>query len=177
MLSQSTSRRAWKYTMSDYVRDIRKKIGSGLLFLQAASVLAFDDEGRVLLGQSVGGDWSTIGGAIEPGELPADAAVREFWEEAGALVSIVRVLGVFGGPEFFVIYPDGNQIAYTSIAFEARIISGQPKPDDIEFGKLGWFCADEIERLPMTANNRVVVRLAMAGREQPVHQAPTWRPS
>jgi len=162
--------------MSSYAGKIRAKIGAELLFLQAASVLAFDDDGRVLLGQGRNGMWATIGGAIEPGESPADAAVREFWEEAGALVSIVRVLGVFFGPEFFVTYPDGNQVAYTAIAFEARIISGEVKPDNVELGKLAWFTAEEAERLPMTPPNRIVTQLAMAGRDKPVHQEPRWRP-
>lgn len=163
--------------MSDYVTDIRRKIGSDLLFMQAASVLAFDEASRVLLGQSPRGTWSTIGGAIEPGERPADAAVREFWEEAGALVSIVRLLGVFGGPEFLVTYPDGNKVAYTSIAFEARIVSGELRPDNVELGKLAWFAAEEVDQLPMTANNRIVTQLAMNGRKQPIHQQPTWRPA
>jgi 8-oxo-dGTP pyrophosphatase MutT (NUDIX family) len=102
--------------MSDYVADIRARIGHELSFLQAASVLAFDERDRVLLGRDADGPWSTIEGAIEPGETPADAAVREFGEEAHALVSIVRVLGVFGGPEFVATYPNGDRIAWTSIA-------------------------------------------------------------
>jgi 8-oxo-dGTP pyrophosphatase MutT (NUDIX family) len=162
--------------MSNYVSSIRSKIGTELLFLSGASVFAFDDQGRVLLGQEPGGMWSSIGGAIEPGERPADAAVREFWEEAGALVEIVRVLGVFGGPEFFHTYANGDRVIYTSMAFEAKIVSGELKHDDLEFGRLAWFTAGEIEDLPMRQANRIVARAAIAGRERPVHQPATWRP-
>jgi 8-oxo-dGTP pyrophosphatase MutT (NUDIX family) len=154
----------------DYVQKIRQKIGHDLLMLQGASVLAFDDAGRVLLGQSAQGIWSTIGGAIEPGESPAEAAVREFWEEAGALIHVVRVLGVFGGPEFFTTYPNGDEVAYTSIAFEARVISGALRPDQNEMTKLEWFHSSEVDALQMTAANRIVLTMALAGRTHPIHR-------
>jgi 8-oxo-dGTP pyrophosphatase MutT (NUDIX family) len=163
--------------MSDYVQSMRARIGHDMLFLQAASVLAFDDSGRVLLGRSATGLWSTIGGAIEPGETPADAAVREFWEETGALVSIVRVLGVFGGPEFFGDYPNGDRIAWTSIAFEARIIAGEVRPDHIELDQLSWFAPEAVPELPMSPASRIVTLQALGGRSTPIHQAPTWRPA
>ena len=34
---------------------------------------------------------------IEPGETPANAAVRETWEETGLIVALTRIVGVFGG--------------------------------------------------------------------------------
>ena len=34
-----------------------------------------------------------VKGTVEPGEAPADAAVREMWEEAGIRVRVVRPLG------------------------------------------------------------------------------------
>jgi 8-oxo-dGTP pyrophosphatase MutT (NUDIX family) len=162
--------------VSDYVASIRARTGHDLLFLQAASVLAFDEAGRVLLGRGAQGLWATIGGSIEPGETPADAAVREFFEEAGALVSIERVLGVFGGPEFFGTYPNGDRIAWTSIAFEARIVSGELKPDRIELEALTWFPPAAIAALPMSPANRIVALGALVGRATPAYQPPTWRP-
>lgn len=35
--------------------------------------------------------WITPGGGIEPGESPAEAAVREFWEETGLAVDVASV--------------------------------------------------------------------------------------
>ena len=58
---------------------------------RTARVMVFDPEGRVLLirceVRRLDGDefvfWLTPGGEIEPGEEPADAAVRELREELG----------------------------------------------------------------------------------------------
>lgn len=62
------------------------------------SVHLFDERGRLLLVQQAEtGYWSTPGGAVELGETPADAAVREAWEETGLLVEPVALIGVFGG--------------------------------------------------------------------------------
>ena len=59
------------------------------------------------------GSWAVPGGAIDPNELPAEAAVRECWEETGVLVEPIRITGVFGGPEFLIKYPNGDVTYYT----------------------------------------------------------------
>ena len=100
-------------SMSDYVRGLRTQIGSSLLHMPSVSTALFDTEDRLLLAQQAGSSlWMTVGGAIEPDESPSDAAVREMWEETGPHVVPVRVLGVFGGREFRVSYPNGDKAAY-----------------------------------------------------------------
>src|SRR5450755_1177401 len=99
---------------SGYVARIREKIGNDLLMLHAVSVFVFDSEGRFLMAQQNGHDnWVTIGGAVEVDETPANAAVRECWEETGMLVRPTRVLGVFGGPDLRIAYGNGDVVAYT----------------------------------------------------------------
>ena len=74
--------------MSEYVRDLRAKIGTTVLEIPTVAVLTFDQSDRVLLVRHVeGNDWTTPGGMIEPYELPSNAAVREMWEETGLHVS------------------------------------------------------------------------------------------
>ena len=85
--------------MSEYMRELRGKLGRRLLELPAVSVVTRDDEGRVLLVQHENGlVWVTPGGAVEPNEAPADSAVLEMWEETGLEVELVRIVGVCGGP-------------------------------------------------------------------------------
>ena len=89
---------------SPHVRAIRSKIGNDLLVLPSVAIMLFDRRKRLLLAQDVAsGFWMTVGGAIEPDETPADAAVRECWEETGLLVEPTGLLGVFGGPGFRVV--------------------------------------------------------------------------
>lgn len=44
----------------------------------------------------------TVGGAVDPGESPKEAAIREAREEIGVEVRLGRLIDVVGGPEFEV---------------------------------------------------------------------------
>ncbi|HSV16276.1 MAG TPA: NUDIX domain-containing protein [Tepidisphaeraceae bacterium] len=85
---------------SEFIRNIRQKIGHDLLHLVGVSGVVITDDRRVLLVKSkeVLG-WMPIGGMIEPGEEPADAVVREIHEETSVEVVPERLVGVFDGPE------------------------------------------------------------------------------
>lgn len=160
-----------------YVARIREKIGSDLLMLHAVSILVFDAEGRVLLAQPRGADiWITVGGGVEIDETPAEAAMREFWEETGAQVRITRVLGVFGGPDFRVTYPNGDAVAYTSVAFEGELVSGIPAPDGDELAQLAWFSPDEIRAAKMADGMRRLLLNCVKSRSEPYFEPAAWEP-
>src|SRR5438105_15883534 len=101
---------------SSYIQALRKKIGHDLLLLPAVSAIIFNDRGEVLLHQSSDdGRWYLIGGAMDPGENPADACVREVREETGLIVVPDRLVGVYTSPT--VVYPNGDRVTYVGIAF------------------------------------------------------------
>ena len=60
--------------------------------------------------------WTLPGGGLEAGETPAEAAVREVWEETGLRVKVVRLLweGIYGhggrtSPEHcFLVAPEAG---------------------------------------------------------------------
>ncbi len=163
---------------SPYIRDLRAKIGTDLLMMPSAGALLFDEEGRLLLAKSATIDlWMVIGGAIDPGETPADAAVRECWEEAGVLVEPVRLIGVFGGPGFGFTYENGDRVAFIITAFEVCHVSGTPRADGVEASELRYVTAEEASALPMAPHTRDVVACAFARGADACFAPATWTPA
>jgi 8-oxo-dGTP pyrophosphatase MutT (NUDIX family) len=163
--------------MSQYVRALRAKVGHDLLLLQSVTVIVFDRDGNLLLARDAdSGLWMTIGGAIDPDEVPADAAVRECWEETGLLVEPTRLLGVFGGPQFRITYPNGDAVSYIATMFEAKRISGELRPDGLEAGAVRFVTPDEATALPMGAWTREMVRRAFESRASPYFSRASWTP-
>ncbi|MBP0661747.1 NUDIX domain-containing protein, partial [Mycobacterium tuberculosis] len=66
----------------DFVLELRKHVGSAPLWLAGATAVIRDpDAARVLLvRRSDNGWWTPVTGIVDPGEHPADAAVREAHE-------------------------------------------------------------------------------------------------
>ena len=74
----------------------------------------------------------------------------ECFEETGLLVKPVRIIGVFGGPEFLIRYPNGDVTYYTTVAFEASIVGGSLKADGHEIARLSYFTQTECGALALT---------------------------
>lgn len=144
--------------VSAYIAGIRARIGSDLLLTPAAGIALFDDEGRVLLARHVhSGHWGTLGGGIEPGESPREAAVREFREESGLLVQECELIGAYGGPEFLIRYANGDLTAYITVLYGARRASGTLRLQADELHEVDWFDQDEA----MAANLSTEMRLML----------------
>jgi len=163
--------------MSPYVRGLRAKIGTDLLEVPTVSVIVLDAHERVLLVRHVEGNlWTTPGGMIEPLEVPADAAVRETYEETGLHVELTRILGVFGGPLFRAAYSNGDQISFVSTVFAARPLGGMLKHDGEETLEVRYFARDELPALPTKRHVPPVLALAYDGAAPAHFEPPTWTP-
>jgi 8-oxo-dGTP pyrophosphatase MutT (NUDIX family) len=164
--------------MSEYVRRLREKIGTTVLEVPTVSILALDDRERVLLVRHVeGNDWTTPGGMIEPYETPADAAVREMWEETGLYVELTRVIGVFGGDLCSSTYSNGDKMAWVSTLFGARPIRGALKPDGEETLEACYFDRTEIGEIRCKPHVKLFLDAAFPPRREAYFQQPTWRPN
>jgi 8-oxo-dGTP pyrophosphatase MutT (NUDIX family) len=144
--------------MSEYVRALREKIGTDFLLVPSAAVAIRDDAGRVLLVQHVEGRWQLPGGAIDPLEDPRTAAARECLEEAGVVVTVGAVLGVFGGDGFEITYRNGDRLGFVPILFAGELVDGEPHPDGDETQDVAWFSLEEAAQLEMHPATRELLR-------------------
>ena len=163
--------------ISDYLRDLRSKVGTALLHVPSVTALVFDRDDRVLLVRhSNGGVWVTPGGAIDPDEAPQDAVVREVWEETGLSVEPVHLRGVFGGPEFRVTYANGDVTSYVMAAFECRYVAGELCVDDDEVTEARYVAASELSTVELSAWAKIVLP-PLTQTERTTWIPPvTWRP-
>lgn len=82
-------------------------------------------------------------GAIELGETPEEAVVREVWEETELKVQVKKQKGVFGGEKYRHTYPNGDEVEYIIVVFECEVSGGELKSIDGESLKLKYFPLSE----------------------------------
>jgi 8-oxo-dGTP pyrophosphatase MutT (NUDIX family) len=151
--------------MSAYVRRLREQVGHDLLFWPSVAVLIRDLDGRILLVRHVEGRWTFPAGAMDPGETPAEAARREAREEASIEIEPLRIVGVFGGyPDFRMTYPNGDEVAWVTTLFEARIIDGVAQPGDDETAEVRWVTIEEALDLGIAPSGRHMLECVQEGR-------------
>jgi len=163
--------------MSEYIRGLRERIGTTVLEVPTVSVLVFDAQQRVLLVRHAeGNDWTTPGGMIEPYETPADAALRETWEETGLLVELGGIVGVFGGDVCTSTYANGDEVAWVATVFRATRFSGELRPDGEETLETRFVHRADIESLRCKPHARMFVDAGYSSSSHAQFQEPTWRP-
>ena len=96
--------------ISTYYKQIREKVGSDLIFMPSVAAIIKNEQGEILFQYPGGEFWSLPAGAIEPGETPEEAVVREVWEETGLRVQVKEIKGIFGGKDFRHTYSNGDQV-------------------------------------------------------------------
>jgi mutator protein MutT len=134
--------------ISDYMKTLREKVGTGLVQMPCAAAV-IRRHGRILLQRREDdGRWGLPGGAIDPGEAPAQALVREVYEEVGLRVRPLRLLGVFGGfPAFRHVYPNGDEVHLVISVFDCAVSGGELACRDGEATELRYFAVEEVARL------------------------------
>ncbi len=136
--------------MSDYYEKLRDKLGSDLIFMPCVAGIIRNEFGEILFQNKGNGEnWSLPAGAIELGEAPAEALIREVWEETGLCVTPKKLLGVFGGKEFRYQYPNGHKVEYNVFLFECEVQSGELNPIDDETFELRYFNFNEMPELAL----------------------------
>src|SRR5689334_9354388 len=130
--------------VSPYIARLRAHIGHDLLMLPSVSAVVRNGAGQVLLARrSDNGRWSLPAGVVDPGEQPADAVLREVFEETGVRATIERIGGVATHP---VVYPNGDRCEYLNVWFRCRAAdpAAQPRVNDDESTEVAWFGPDAL---------------------------------
>jgi mutator protein MutT len=136
--------------IAPHIKRLRAVVGSELLMLPGVAAVVRDSSGNVLLHRRADdGTWSLPSGAIDPGETPAAAVVREVHEETGLDVRPERVLGVFGWPRLRHRYPNGDLVEYLVVVFRCEIVGGTLEAVDGEATGFRWCTRDELASLPL----------------------------
>lgn len=131
--------------MSEYYKNLREKIGNQLIFVPAVVGIIRNNQGEILFGRKHNEkNWGLIAGAIEIGETPAQAMVREAFEETGLIIETNRIIGVYGGEDQRLTYKNGHQVEYLTVVFECSIKDGQLTPDNEEMSDLQYFPEHQI---------------------------------
>lgn len=106
----------------------------------------FNEKREVLLQRR--GDnnkWGFPGGAIELGETPQMAAIREVKEETGLDVEVNNLIGLY--TDCNLEYPNGDKAQSICIAFELNVIGGQMFCDKEETLELKYFSLDNMPEI------------------------------
>lgn len=160
---------------SDYIRGLRAQIGSQLLTLPSVTVLLFDPSDRLLvMRHREGGTWLAPGGMVEPNERPADAALRELWEETGWQAELEGLVGVYGGPDFAVRYANGDEVTYVMSVFAAQAVRRHETVVSDEALEQRFVAPAELALLPLSRWAQIVLPQAWDARRAPMFEAPTW---
>ena len=135
--------------ISEHIRALRRRVGHDLLLLPAVAAIVRDDAGAVLCQRrSDNGAWGLPGGALDPGESPAQALLREVFEETGLVVRPIALAAILGGQAGFRhVYPNSDVAEYMIALFECRVVRGTLGSLDGESLELRFFVPEHIPEL------------------------------
>lgn len=144
-----------------FILQLRKHIGRDLLWLTGATAVIvrpaatttgrqvpegidarFAESEVLLVRRGDNGAWTPVTGIVDPGERPAQTAVREAAEEAGVEICVERLAQV--GVTDVKVFANGDQTQFIDHTFQCRWIAGEAHVADEENTEVAWVPVTEL---------------------------------
>lgn len=122
-----------------FVTDLRARVGHDLLWLIGITAIVVRGADVLLVQRADNGSWTPVTGIVDPGEEPADAAIREVRGETGVTAVPLRLAWVLATTP--VVHANGDRAQYLDHVLLLCWIAGGPHPADDESTGAGWFPA------------------------------------
>jgi 8-oxo-dGTP pyrophosphatase MutT (NUDIX family) len=149
----------------EFVVELRRSIGHAPLWLPSATAVVIRDRQLLLVQRADNQAWTAVTGVVDPGENPADCAVREVLEETGIHAIARRLAWVRVSCP--IVHVNGDHAQYLDHVFRMDWAGGEPFPADEESLDARWF--DLAELPPMSAD--MLRRIELANSDN--YDAPT----
>ncbi len=116
-------------------------------FRAAVAALIFDEHGRILLFKHTYRkfEWGIPAGGLEHREQPADAIVREFYEETSMQIEIERLITVVSAREDH----------HLSVIYLCRVVSGEFK-ESHEISEMKYFEVNQLPAMMLTTEKELI---------------------
>lgn len=141
------------FELTDYVNYLRQELGHKCVNLTGVCVLIINNSNEILL-QKRGTfpyKWGLVGGITELGESLEETAYRETLEETGLTISDLELFDTVSGSHCLVIYPNGDQVFYITVAYVCKSYTGDIECDGVESQELKFFSSSNLpESIPKT---------------------------
>jgi ADP-ribose pyrophosphatase YjhB (NUDIX family) len=145
----------------EFILALRARIGHDLLWLPGVTAVVLNGPDVLLVRRSDNGRWAPVTGIVDPGELPAVAAVREVLEETGVHCTIESLAWVnVAAP---VTHVNGDRAQYLDHTFRCHYVSGDPYPADDESVEARWCPITDLPDMKPVLRERILVAAAHSG--------------
>lgn len=141
----------------EFIADLRARIGHHPLWLIGVTAVVIRDMDVLLVRRADNGSWTPVTGIVDPGEEPADAAVREVGEETGVTAVPVRLAWVHATAP--VVHVNGDRAQYLDHVFLLRWTVGEPHPADDENIDARWFPLAGLPEMSPRMHDRIAAAL------------------
>ena len=143
--------------MSDYIKELRDKVGHMPLVLPHAVVILFNENHEVLLEErSDDGYFDFPGGGIDLKESGEESAKRELEEETGLIADKLVLFNVYTGEITKYVYFNGDVIYGVDLVYLCDKYHGELKPQLEEVKRLRFYSLDNLPNKMSIRNKQIV---------------------